>query len=304
MSAGNQSRPQHQTNWDWRAAGNFIGGGTGSGLLLFAAVSASAGLPHAAPLGVALTLIALGLLCVWLEIGRPWRSMNVMLHARTSWMTREALVAPFLFGSGLIALATGSAVALWISALLAMLFLYCQARILNAAKGIPAWRQKLVVPLIIVTGLTEGAGLLALLTALAGTAQIAWLPSALLLMLILRSLLWRAYRKNLSTHRAPQQALAVLDRLELPFIKIGHWVPVLLLVLALLLPALAAAQWLAALAGLIAVAGGWLFKYTLIVRAGYNQGYALAQVPVRGGAGPSSGLASKPGWSTANKGDR
>jgi hypothetical protein len=23
--------PWHQTNWDWRAAGNFIGGGTGTG---------------------------------------------------------------------------------------------------------------------------------------------------------------------------------------------------------------------------------------------------------------------------------
>ncbi|MDP3841239.1 MAG: hypothetical protein Q8Q81_01410 [Oxalobacteraceae bacterium] len=300
MSAGNQSRPQHQTNWDWRAAGNFIGGGTGTGLLLFAAISSVAGLSPAVPVCAALVLIALGLFCVWLEIGRPWRSMNVMLHVRTSWMTRESLLAPLLFGSGLIALATGSAVALWLGALLAMLFLYCQARLLNAAKGIPAWRQKLVVPLIVATGLTEGVGLLALLTALAGSPHIAWLPAALLVLLLMRALLWRAYRKNLAAHGAPQQALAVLDRLESPFIRIGHWAPVLLLMpvllLVLLQPTLAAAQWLTALAGLIAVAGGWLFKYTLIVRAGYNQGYALPHVPVRGGAGPGSGLASKPGW--------
>ena len=291
MSAGNQSRPKHQTNWDWRAAGNFIGGGSGSGLLLFAAISSAAGLPHAAPVVIALALIALGLFCVWLEIGRPWRSMNVMRHARTSWMTRESLVAPFLFLFGLIALATGSAVALWLDALLALLFLYCQARLLNAAKGIPAWRQKLVVPLVVATGLTEGAGWLALLGA---AAQYVWLPAALLALLALRALLWRAYRKNLTAHGAPQQALAVIDRLELPFNKIGHWALAPVLLLALLQPSLA--QWLTGLAGLIAVAGGWLFKYTLIVRAGYNQGYALAQVPVRGGAGPGSGLASKPGW--------
>ncbi|WP_025917454.1 dimethyl sulfoxide reductase anchor subunit [Herminiimonas sp. CN] len=296
MNAGNQSRPQHQTNWDWRAAGNFIGGGAGSGLLLFAAISSVAGVSSVVPVGAALALIALGLFCVWLEIGRPWRSMNVMLHARTSWMTRESLVAPFLFGSGLIALATGSAVALWLGALLAMLFLYCQARILNAAKGIPAWRQKLVVPLIVATGLTEGVGLLALLTALAGAPRIAWLPSVLLFVLMVRALLWRAYRRKLATRGAPQQALAVLDRLELPFIKIGHWALVPVLLLVLLQPTLASAQWLTALAGLVAVAGGWLFKYTLIVRAGYNQGYALAQVPVRGSANPGSGLASRPGW--------
>jgi phenylacetyl-CoA:acceptor oxidoreductase 26-kDa subunit len=297
MSAGNQSRPQHQTNWDWRAAGNFIGGGAGSGLLLLAAMSSSAGTAHmtdAASVGVALALIVLGLGCVWLEIGRPWRSMNVMLHARTSWMTRESLLAPPLLLSSLIALLTGSAIALWLGALLAVLFLYCQARILNAAKGIPAWRQKLVVPLMIVTGLSEGAGLLALLTALTGAAPIAWLPLTLLLLLMLRALLWRAYRKQLATHGAPQQALAVLDQLELPFIRIGHWAPAPLLLLALVQPA----PWMSALAGLIAVAGGWLFKYTLIARAGYNQGYALAQVPVRGGAGPrfTTGSGSRPGW--------
>lgn len=300
MSAGNQSRPQHQTNWDWRAAGNFIGGGTGSGLLLLAAVSSAAGTAQLVSVGVALALIALGLGCVWLEIGRPWRSMNVMLHARTSWMTRESLVAPPLLLSSLIALLSGSAVALWLGALLAMLFLYCQARILNAAKGIPAWRQKLVVPLMIATGLTEGAGLLALLTVLTGAAPIAWQPLALLLLLMLRALLWNAYRKQLATHGAPQQARAALDKLELPFIKIGHGAPALLLLLALLLAQVQpqSALWLSALAGLIAVASGWLFKYTLIVRAGYNQGYALAQVPVRGGAGPrfTTGSGSRPGW--------
>ncbi|MEO8408421.1 MAG: hypothetical protein ABI476_08335, partial [Oxalobacteraceae bacterium] len=242
---------------------------------------------------IALALIALGLFCVWLEIGRPWRSMNVMLHVKTSWMTRESLLAPFLFLFGLIALATGSAVALWLDALLALLFLYCQARLLNAAKGIPAWRQKLVVPLIVATGLTEGAGMLALQ---GGAAQQVWLPAALLVLLVLRALLWRAYRKNLAAHGAPQQALTVLDRLELPFNKIGHWALASVLLLVLLQPSLAAAQWLTALAGLIAIASGWLFKYTLIVRAGYNQGYALPHVPVRGGAGPGSGLPSQPGW--------
>lgn len=297
MNASSQIGPQRQTNWDWRAAGNFIGGGAGSGLLLLAAVAFAAGLPPAVPVGVALFLIALGLFCVWLEIGRPWRSMNVFLHARTSWMTRESLVAPFLLLSGLIALATGSAAAIWLSALLAMAFLYCQARILNAAKGIPAWRQKLVVPLMVTTGLTEGAGLLVVL---GGATQSAWAPSTLLFLLVLRALLWRAYRKNLAIHGAPQRALAVLDKLELPFNRIGHWAVALILLLVLVQPALAAAQWLTALSGLIAVAGGWLFKYTLIVRAGYNQGYALAQVPVRGGAGgagPVNRPPSRPGWS-------
>ena len=39
--------PELQPIWDERAAGNFIGGGTGAGLLLWTAIAAS-GLPSAA----------------------------------------------------------------------------------------------------------------------------------------------------------------------------------------------------------------------------------------------------------------
>ena len=35
-------------------------------------------------------------------------------------------------------------------------------------------------------------------------------------------------------------------------------------------------------AGLLAVAAGAWFKFTLITRAGFNQGFALAHLPVRG----------------------
>jgi phenylacetyl-CoA:acceptor oxidoreductase 26-kDa subunit len=45
-------------------------------------------------------------------------------------------------------------------------------------------------------------------------------------------------------------------------------------------PALAA--WLPLAAGALALAGGWWFKYTLVTRAGFNQGFALPVLPVRG----------------------
>ena len=50
-----------------------------------------------------------------------------------------------------------------VAALLAAIFVYCQGRMLQAAKGIPAWREPLLVPLIVATGLAEGGGLLLLL---------------------------------------------------------------------------------------------------------------------------------------------
>lgn len=288
MNTQDLIKPLRQTNWDWRAAGNFIGGGSGCGLLIFSAIASEPGLAYR-PLGSAgLVLIAVGLFCVSLEIGRPLRSMNVFLHARTSWMTREALVAAPLFLCGALAVWTGGALWVWLTALLALLFLYCQARIVNAAKGIAAWRAQGTVPLFVVTGLTEGAGLLALALALSGAMpQANWLAAALAPLLVARALLWRAYRKELAAPGTPTQTLAVLDAVELPLIKIGHWAVLVLLLLALAAP-LTLSAWLAAAAGLLAAGGGWLLKYTLIVRASFNQGYALPRLPVRGGAAPSS----------------
>ena len=81
--------PRQQRNWDWRAAANFIAGGAGGGLLLFnALVSVEPGLIRAAIL-LGLMLIGGGLTCVWFEIGRPWRALNVYRHFGTSWMTAK-----------------------------------------------------------------------------------------------------------------------------------------------------------------------------------------------------------------------
>jgi phenylacetyl-CoA:acceptor oxidoreductase 26-kDa subunit len=281
MSMDNLIKPRLQTNWDWRAAGNFIGGGCGSGLLLFAALASQ-------PLLflVALALVALGLLCVWLEIGRPLRAINVFLHPQTSWMTREALVAPPLFLCGALAAWTGSVLWIWPAAALALLFLYCQARIVNAAKGIPAWRARGTVPLVFATGLTEGAGLLAFVLAVSGKAQPGWLSTALLILLMARYWTWSSYRKELAAGNTPRQTMAVLNGIEIPFIWTAHGAAAGLILLATALPALNG-PWLVAGAGLLAAAGGWLLKYTLIVRASFNQGYALPRVPVRGSGVPS-----------------
>jgi phenylacetyl-CoA:acceptor oxidoreductase subunit 2 len=48
------------------------------------------------------------------------------------------------------------------------------------------------------------------------------------------------------------------------------------------------------LAALLAVAGGWVLKSTLIRRAAFNQGFALVLAPERGVGGP--GPPARPGW--------
>jgi len=69
-------QPWRQTSWDIRAAGNFIGGGMGGGLLVFAALSGASGLALSALLLAGLGLIAAGLVCVALELGRPLRAIR------------------------------------------------------------------------------------------------------------------------------------------------------------------------------------------------------------------------------------
>jgi len=293
--------PWHQISWDWRAAANFIFGGMGSGLILagtFAGL-ATGGAPAPA-LFTGLALVGLGLLCVWAEIGRPWRFLNVFLRPGTSWMSREAWVAVALFaiGGATLALAwrgappaavpAGAALA----AALALGFLYSQARIIRAAKGIPLWREPAIVPLIVATGLAEGAGLALLGAALGLVPAATGLAIALALLLGLRVVAWRAYRAALARTGAPARGLGTLDRLAPAWLWVGHAAALALLALGLALPAADAPAFAAA--GLIAAGAGAAFKFVLITRAAFNQGFAIPRMPRRGAGRSRPGI--KPGW--------
>lgn len=271
--------PWRQTSWDWRAAGNFIGGGAGCGLLLFTAVSGVQGSLRQAAVVLALALVSLGLLCVWAEIGRPWRAINVMFNPRSSWMSREAALAPLLLGSGALWL-FGPAWAAVPAALLALGFLYCQARILQAARGIPAWREPLTVPLLVATGLAEGAGLFWLLAPWWGQGTII-LWAAFGVLLAIRFMLGVWWYARLSRQLRPRPLRAV-NQAGHAF-NAGSLLPMAIVLGLLMLPP--APGWtlaLQVLAGVLAALGGAAFKFMLITRAGFNQGFALTHLPVRG----------------------
>ncbi|MBI5720547.1 MAG: dimethyl sulfoxide reductase anchor subunit [Burkholderiales bacterium] len=280
-------QPWLQQHWDARAALNFMAGGAGSGLVVAAAVAAAP--PWLAALGA--LAVAAGLLAVWAEIGRPLRALNVLRHARRSWMTREALAAIVLL----------AAVAAWVStgqpsmphaafaALAAVAFIVCQARILNAAKGIPAWREPLLAPLILATALAEGAGAALLLLAptaahAAAAPAAAATPSVVLgwglvFATLLRGLLGYGWHARLKVPRAQRKTFA---RTGMLFnLLSGLAVCFALVALASPLPAGLAAPALGA-AGALALAGGAWFKFALITRLAFNQGFAISCLPVRG----------------------
>ena len=281
-AAGFGPNPWMQTSWDWRAAGNFICGGAGTGLLvataLFAPAATLAQPASLLLLLVGLALVGLGLCSVWLEIGRPLRALHVFLNPRTSWMSREAFVGALLFPAGLLAL-LGVGGWNWVTAALALLFLYCQSRMLPAARGIPAWRSAWLSPLFLVTAGVEGCAVFLLLGLWHGSVPGALLLSFALL-LALRLLVWRGYRRSVAAALAPQAA-RVLDQAGRRLSGIGTLVPLLLLGAGALLDA-GVVLALAALAGAGAAWAGANMKYLLITRASFNQGFALSHIPVRG----------------------
>ncbi len=288
--------PWHQRPWDWRAAVQFICGGMGTGLLFFtglAALQDSAWLWRTGSL--ALALVGLGLFFVWIKLGRRLRALFVFLNPRTSWMSREAFLSVLVVTGGLASMGFGSPALGLIAALLALGYLYAQARILKESRGIPAWREPWIVPVIVATGLTEGAALLLIAMAVFGSGGV-WLTAVLVLLTGARLWVWSRYRAALSVPTAaPLRTVEVLDNAHQTLVLVGHFLPLAAAAGAALLPGGEAI--LGIMAGAAALFGGWYMKFTIIARAAYNQGFAIARAPARapGLAGPGS----KPGWTTA-----
>jgi len=272
------SNPWHQTNWDFRAAFNFIFGGAGSGLLVISAFSGLAGNALRAELLLGMALIGAGLISVWFEIGRPLRALNVGFNPHTSWMTRESYAAGLVFALGLAAVWLASRPLAQAAALAVLVFAYCQGRLLQAAKGIPAWRVPALTWLVFTTALAEGAGLFLALAALFDTPARGVL-AYFSLALIARALAWSIYRGGVAKS-AVRPALAALERSGKILIQFGTIAPLALLLLGLFAPDVSRIALL--LGGVAALATGWQFKFVLITRAAYNQGFALPHLPVRG----------------------
>ena len=290
--AGDLISPRQQRNWDWRAAANFIAGGAGGALLLFAAVAGAEAEATRMAILLGMILIGTGLTCVWFEIGRPWRALNVYRHFATSWMTREAVVALVLFAAGALAVLTLRPLFVILTGILGLAFLYSQARILAANKGIPTWRHPRSISLMVATGLAEGGGFLVCVLALSSAQPSAPALIGLVVLIAIRAFFWKAYLGGLVADGAPEGALKVLNGIASRLTIFGHVLPALFVIAALTgMPGRAA---LIFAAGIMVVATGWFLKFTLVRRAAFTQGLALMRLPVRGGG--IAGPATKPGW--------
>ncbi|MFO1115536.1 MAG: DmsC/YnfH family molybdoenzyme membrane anchor subunit [Beijerinckiaceae bacterium] len=280
--------PRLQSHWDIRGALNFMLGGAGAGLLAAIALATPIAPDVRALVALGLALVGAGLFCVWLKIGRPWRAFHVIRRPSTSWMSREAWIAPLIFACGAYAIVFQARLAVLACSLLGLVYAYAQARILKANIGIPAWRRWSCVSLVFNTALTEGLALLCMAALV--WPQFATYGYPLAALLVLRFAAWRFYLDDLRRTGAPTGTLAAFDAFGPKFVWIGH---VAAGVCA------AAGTWsgqaiLVAAGGLLALIGGALFKYTLVCRAAFTQGFALPRSPSRGKGKPGAG--AQPGW--------
>ena len=273
-------KPWKQQHWDARAATNFTAGGIGGGLVVVNALFALGGEPSVVALLVGLVVMAIGLTTVWFEIGRPLRALNVYINLRQSWMTREAYVAGVTFALGALAWWTGQTWLFVGAGITAALFVYCQARMLRRAVGIPAWREPALVRFILTTALVEGLAL-GLVLRLAGTGFAQLVPAwglALALACAARYLAWRRYRSRVEGGLVPAARRAIAGAQPLAWIY-GTVVPVVLA---------GSAAWPAyqavplTIAALLALFAGARIKWIVLTQADYNQGFGLPHLPVRG----------------------
>ncbi len=157
-------------------------------------------------------LATIGLVSSLFHLGKPGRAWRAFSQWRTSWLSREGVLAmltfvPAVWLGVLIALALAGAdagaarlqrlaPALGAAmAVLALITVACTAMIYASLTPIPAWRHQLVVPVYLAFAVLTGGLLLATLLALAGTVvgNLAAF-AALLAALALAALKWRYWR--------------------------------------------------------------------------------------------------------------
>ncbi|MBI3914696.1 MAG: polysulfide reductase NrfD [Chloroflexi bacterium] len=286
--------PQKQKVWKWPAATNFTLGGIGTGLYiaawlanapeksewlsLFLAGNANwFALAFNAALFklLAPALVAIGVIALTSEAGRPQRGINLFRHLRRSWMSREtlafALFAPlagldFLFPNPILrALAALSALALMV----------CQGMIVYRARGVMTWNTQLMPWFFIASGWSSGAGLYVLVSALAGQ----FIGDPILFFAItgavVNLVLWLLYLQDADENfRAALRELRQAESLA-QSVVIGHALPaVVLLYVVVALPEMKDA--LIAAAGIALLIGAFTQKFGIILRAGYLRAIRLA----------------------------
>ncbi|MBL4617795.1 MAG: dimethyl sulfoxide reductase anchor subunit [Robiginitomaculum sp.] len=157
--------------------------GAGYGLLFWLGVLAHRGLIKAdfkfglVVFAIAFALVIAGLLASTLHLGRPSRAWRALSQWRSSWLSREGVLAILTFiPTGLFALAwvilgDNTGIFAWIGligAVCSMVTVYTTSMIYRSLKAIPAWATGWTSPGYLLMSLTSGGLLLSFMAAIGG----------------------------------------------------------------------------------------------------------------------------------------
>jgi sulfite dehydrogenase (quinone) subunit SoeC len=192
--------------------------GAGYGLLaLLGLVGFNHGLASSAAFAItttfiALALITIGLLSSTLHLGHPERAWRALSQWRSSWLSREGVVAvatypiALLFGacwSGLIDAPTLIKPLGILTLVMCTATVFCTAMIYRCLRTIRQWNHKLVAPVYLAFALATGATLLPAIAVWFGRWQIfqaILAATALVVVAAIKFLYWRSIDNIPRTH--------------------------------------------------------------------------------------------------------
>lgn len=139
--------------------------GIGFGMLFWLGLGfpATTGWGAFAFFAIAYALAVGGLISSTFHLGHPERAWKAFSQWRTSWLSREGVVAVAallvmaIFGAGLVFFAASWTLLGWIGALLSLAVVYCTAMIYGQLKTVPRWKQPLTPLLLVAISLAGGA---------------------------------------------------------------------------------------------------------------------------------------------------
>lgn len=196
--------------------------GAGYGLLALASLLALLGVfpPErwlgVAIFGIAFGLVTLGLLSSTFHLGRPERAWRAFSQWRSSWLSREGIIATFtyipagLFALGWVTLETTSppwGISGWLACGCAIVTVWCTGMIYASLKTIRQWHTPLVAPLYVLLAMASGGVILNMLLNLFGhSAKVSAVIAltALCFALLVKFFYWRSIDTAPKTHTAEQ----------------------------------------------------------------------------------------------------
>jgi DMSO reductase anchor subunit len=169
--------------WFWLALTYDTGSRVGKGMSLFC-------------LGTGFALVSIGLLSSTLHLGKPLRAWRAFSQWRSSWLSREGVLAiacyvPMLWLGNSLLHGQDNPLARVLLALLSPATVLCTGMIYASLKPIPAWRHGLVLPGYLLFAMFTGGLLLLFIRTLFG-AEIPTLAG--LATLVSAVILWRLKR--------------------------------------------------------------------------------------------------------------